>query len=163
FLCTVRVAETGANLGEIGQRDVAFGVHWKIELRGCQLIEYPLCFLLESKIACDQDQTRAPSRGFRIFFGDKLPNQRSNLGEAPLLAASGEHLHAIDAGCGLALKLVRDLERSFSQALGRREIAVQDRPHRTCAGYYIPVTAGKFVQHLLSTLEVRLEVGQIAD
>jgi hypothetical protein len=33
-------------------------------------------------------------------------------------------LHAIDAGCDLALKVVRDLERSFRQALGRREIAV---------------------------------------
>ena len=102
-------------------------------MRGRQLIEYPLCFLLEAKIACDQGQTRAPSRRFRVF-GDKPPNERSHLGEAPLLAASGKHLHAIDAGCDLALKLVRDLERSFRQALGRREIAVQNRPHRTGAG-----------------------------
>jgi hypothetical protein len=133
-------------------------------LRGRQLIEYPLCFLLKAKIACDQGQTRAPSRGFRVF-GDKLPNERSNLGEAPLLAASGKHLHAIDAGCDLALKLARNLERSFRQALSCREIAVQNRAHRIGAGYYILVIVGKlsFVQQLLSALEVRLEVGQIAD
>jgi hypothetical protein len=76
---------------------------------------------------------KTPSRGFRVF-GDKLPNERSNLGEAPLLAARGKHLHPIDAGCDLGLNLPRDLERSFRQTLGRREIAVQNRPHRTGAG-----------------------------
>jgi hypothetical protein len=133
-------------------------------LRGRQLIEYPLCFLLEAKIACDQGQTRAPSRGFRVF-SDKPPNERSNLGEAPLLAASGKHLHATDAGCDLGLNLVlRDLERSFRQALGRREIAAQNRHHRTGAGHYIrPAGKLSFVEQLLSTLEVRPEVGQIAD
>src|SRR5262249_48853678 len=150
FFGTVRIAETGANLGEIGQGDVASGVDWKIELGCRQLIEYPLCCLIEAEIACDQSQTRTPSRGFRIFFGDKLPNQRSNLGEAPLLAASSEHLHAIDAGCDLGLKLLRGLERAFRQALGCREIAVQNRPHRIGAGYEILETAGKlsFVQQL---------------
>src|SRR5262249_39965875 len=125
-------------------------------------IEYPLCCLLEAKIACYQGQTRAPSPGFRVF-GNKPPNERSNLGEAPLLAANSKHLHPIDAGCDLGLYLLRDLERSFRQALGRREIAVQNSPHRTGAGSYVPITSGNFVQQLLSTLEVPFEVGQIAD
>src|SRR5262249_9515259 len=90
---------------------------------------------------------------------------RSNLGEAPLLAANSKHLHPIDAGCDLGLYLLRDPERSFRQALGSREIAAQNRPHRAGADQYILSTAGKmgFVQQLLRTLEVRLEVGQIAD
>src|SRR5262245_9418702 len=122
------VAEEGAYLGEIGQRRASLGIVRKSEPCGCQRVEDPLRGFFVTEIARDQGETRPPGRLVRVFVEQPLDDWR-HFRQPPLLAADGEHLHAVDALEMLALAAPAHLMRLLGKPFGTDKVTVEHGLH----------------------------------